>query len=165
LWVIPSRAQARLTSLAGGATAMVVQGGGVNRLARIQHDLKSVLPANTTSEHFARATLKVYISAMPGRDPIHLLAAGGPWPEGTLKHGSALATRTVPGTTTPMPRKHLRGIRKYMALDVTEIVRDWLDGTVPNGGLVLVPGIPTAHVSFDAKKTTPTNPRLYERSF
>lgn len=60
---------------------MVVRGGKANRRVWKQHDLKSVLPTNTTWEHVARATLKVYASAMPARGPVHVFAAGGPWSE------------------------------------------------------------------------------------
>jgi hypothetical protein len=37
---------------------MVVQGGHANRRTWIQHDLKYVLPTNTTWERVARAALK-----------------------------------------------------------------------------------------------------------
>jgi hypothetical protein len=136
---------------------MVLQGGNANRRVWIQHDLKSVLPANTTWEHVARATLKVYTSAMPVRGPVHVFAAGGPWSEATLKHSAAPATRLVPGTAAPYATQTPEGVRKYMAFDVTELVRDWLDGTVPNNGLVLVPGSPTVNVSFDTKEATTTS--------
>ena len=148
---------ATAATIAGGATAMVVQGGNANRRVWIQHDLKSVLPANTTWEHVARATLKVYTSAMPVRGPVHVFAAGGPWSEATLKHSAAPATRPMPGTAAPYATQTPEGVRKYMAFDVTELVRDWLDGTVPNDGLVLVPGSPTVNVSFDTKEATTTS--------
>jgi hypothetical protein len=145
------------STIAGGATAMVVQGGNANRRVWIHYDLKSVLPANTTWEHVARATLKVYTSAMPVRGPVHVFAAGGPWSESTLKHSAAPVTRSLPGTALPYATQTPEGARKYMAFDVTELVRDWLDGTVPNEGLVLVPGSPSVHVSFATKEATTTS--------
>ncbi len=149
--------ETKAATIAGGATAMVVQGGVANRRAWIQHDLKAVLPANTKWDQVARATLKVYTSAMPVRGPVHVFAAGGPWSEATLIHSAAPAIRTMPGTASPYATQTPEGVFKYTVFDVTELVRDWLDGTMPNEGLVLVPGNPTVHVSFDTKEATTTS--------
>jgi len=130
---------------------------GINKLAFLKFDLVN-LPAGTPSAQISKATLRVYCDsiAKPGR--IDIAPVMTPWLESTVTGAisPALGEVELRGTAVKLTDK-----RHWVSFDVTQLVRDWADGTFPNNGLALVPeftlGIGGIVANFDSKENAATS--------
>jgi len=101
----------------------------------VKFDLSS-LPAGMTGDNIEKATLKVFVSDMTNQGSFDVKAvSGGNWDEESIAYSNAptLGT-TIEGTKT----LNLQSKNSFVSIDLTELVRDWLDGQ-PNDGVALVP--------------------------
>lgn len=136
------------------AFSLLVNGRAGNiRRSWMQFDLRAVLPSGTTWNQISRATLTVYVNSMVAPGTLRVERAVGAWTEDRLTNLVAPATGNDPnGSVYASARITAAG--KYVAFDVTELVRDWVDGTAPNYGLVLVPADGTVQAAIDSKEAT-----------
>lgn len=118
----------------------------------LQFDLNPALPRGAVAENLLKATLSVYLIGTSSPGPINLMAVNGFWSETTLNGINAPPLLNCPQTNQPYAVARAEGAKVWMSFDVTELVRDWLDGTQPNYGLALVSADGKAHAAFANKE-------------
>jgi hypothetical protein len=118
----------------------------------LRFDIRPALPPDATAECLTKATLSlnVFILNLPGT--VNVLAVNGFWTEGTLRGLNPPAVLNSPQTNQPYATSRIEMPRTWVSFDVTELVRDWMDGTLPNHGLALVPGEQGVGVSFSSRE-------------
>jgi hypothetical protein len=131
----------------GTAKALSVRGGVSNAYLRL--DL-SYLPVDTVGEQLSVGWLRLWISKVKRGGTFSLYPVLEPWDEETLTGMNP----PLLGDALVMSRPITKADSKsYMMLDVSTIVRDWLDGVIPNHGLALVPDDGATSFAIDSKET------------
>jgi hypothetical protein len=69
---------------------------------------------------------------------LNVLAVNGNWGETTVTGLNTPPLLNAPDTQKPYATARVEAARNWVSFDVTELVRDWMDGTRPNYGLALV---------------------------
>ena len=142
------------TAVAHGTATSLTIGGPRAAQALLQFDT-STLPAGTTAAQVNKAVLFVYVDSVGGTGNITVNEATSPWNEVT--------TTTAPGVGSPVNSGG--GIELiagglypgFLAIDVTQAVKDWLNGT-NNYGLIITTGpTPNASIILDSKEATATS--------
>lgn len=132
----------------------------------VKFKVSSTLPSGTPGSDVARATLKLYVGNIvtPGRLDIYKVNSS--WDEDTITFANAPPLGNLL-TTTQLIGADMKS--KFLVVDVTSAVREWLgdDGLgtngVPNNGLALVAHTmddtnPTlAQITFDSKENSQTS--------
>ena len=147
------------TSNFGSAPTLLVQGPGPTAAQTYMRFDLTTLPAGTRGADVARAVLRLWVAKVtrPGMFDVHSVRGG--WSE------DALTATNAPGRG----RDELLGIQvsgqdrsRFVLVDVTELVQEWLDRTLENNGLVLMPNAAGVSVEFDSKEnaTTSHEPQL-----
>jgi len=144
---------ARTTNF-GSAPTLLVQGPGPTAAqAYMRFDL-TTLPSGTRGADVARAVLRLWVAKVtrPGMFDVHSVRGG--WSE------DALTAANAPGRG----RDELLGIQvsaqdrnRFLLVDVTELGQEWLDRTLENNGLVLMPNAAGVSVEFDSKENAATS--------
>ena len=123
----------------------------------------SYLPAETTAAEVRRAIIYLYVNTGSGGGNFDIYAVTSDWFEGTANGAAdsgAISWSNQPSSgetpVTAMWPVEIAGdtIGEYLALDVTDVVKDWITNG-GNYGLLLKPN--SATVSFDAKEDTGTS--------
>src|SRR5258705_5111677 len=148
---------ARKVNYGGGHTLVVDK----NSTAYIQFDL-STLAAGITGADITKATLVLYVSgceptskkkkkgsgqASPGN--LSVLRVTSAWNERAVTYNTAATldpTEIAEITIGP------ESANEFIAVDLTGLVKDWIDGVVPNHGVALVSD-GTLDVWFDSKES------------
>lgn len=115
----------------------------------IRFDLSS-LSSDVKAANVAKATLRLWINAKPTPGSLAVALPGSAWSE-SLVSGSTAPGFIPTGVTKVLPTEG----NAYFDLDMTAVVKSWLDGT-PNNGLVLTPEIAgnPLKVVFDSREST-----------
>lgn len=115
----------------------------------IRFDLSSV-PAGYSGASIAKATMKLYVNAVPTAGSFDVDYVGGTWTEKTITANisPALGTTIVSSVSLTSANVH-----DYVMIDITPAVQAWLDGTQANDGVALVANSPL-NASFDSKEST-----------
>ena len=145
----------------GSATLLAVQGGAggtaVQR-AYVKFDLND-LPVGTTGSDVAKATLRLWIRSVARAGNLDVYRVAEPWNEETITATNApgLGASRAVGVAVGLADK-----QGYVSLDVSALVKDWLDGVLVNHGLAIVAGAGKISAIFDSKEDTGTahEPRL-----
>lgn len=118
----------------------------------IRFEVRSVLPPGTVGSQVAKATLILWVNTVrtPGSFDIHRVI--GTWTQGGITHVTAPPVEGVPVATGVQ----VSG-RAFILVDLTDLVKDWVDG-VPNEGIGIVPS-PGSGISvrFDSRENTGTS--------
>ena len=130
-----------------GAKAITVQVGDKTR-GWIKFDLNQ-LPAGTTGAQVSRAILRLFPSVLSKDTAFSVSLAQGAWTEATLTDIIAPAVSAPEIVSMPLV-KGAKG--SFVNLDVTDIVRDWLDNAGTNHGFVLSAALKAPIVGFDSKE-------------
>jgi hypothetical protein len=142
------------TSNFGSAPTLLVQGPGPSAgQAYVRFDL-TTLPAGTRGADVARATLRLWVARVVrgGMLDVHSVRSG--WSEESLTAANAPGPDRDEVTGIPVAPQDRYG---FLTVDVTAVVRAWLDGTVENHGLVLSANPAGVGVEFDSKENTGTS--------
>jgi hypothetical protein len=126
------------------------------RRAFIKFDL-STLPAGTTGNQVATARLSLFVSSLGGPGTMDLVRVTSSWNELTLTASNAPTTGAVVVGGIP-------AANGFLNLDVTALVKDWLNNVLPNNGVAMLPGPGTTLTTFmDSKENTTTShePELF----
>jgi len=120
------------------------------------------LPAGVTSDNVSQAKLKLFVNKVntSGSFGVRYVLPGA-WTEGGINANNA------PGFSPALVDPPLQTVsaagtfNEYIVIDVTSMVKDWLNGTVANNGFGLTPQ-GTVDIEFDSKEKTATShdPRL-----
>src|SRR5437870_501152 len=150
------------TSNNGTSPSLVVQAPGGKTL--IKFDLSRIptgaVTAPVTSSMVAKATMKLYVTAVTAQGTFDVYRVAGTWAEKTVTYNTApvlgpqLATGIAVSTTS-----------KYVIVDVTQVVKDWLDCLnsscsigQANNGIILQPSTGSSiSVTFESKESTTTS--------
>jgi hypothetical protein len=131
--------------------------GETAQSAYLLFDLSS-LPFGTVGSDVAKATLVLGVGKVRSAgsfDVVRVVGAGaGEWSESVLSAANAPSLSSTPevaGVAVAGGDKS-----SFKALDLTPLVRDWLDGALPNNGVALVPNGSSLSATFDSKETTST---------
>ena len=138
----------------GSTPTLLVQGPGpAAAQAFVRFDL-TTLPAGTRGADVSRAVLRLWVAKVTRGGMFDVHSVRGGWSEGTLTAANA------PGRG----RDELMGIpvslqdrNHFLLVDVTELVQEWLDRTLENNGLVLMPNVAGVSVEFDSKENAATS--------
>ena len=126
-----------------------VTGPAGNRSSRnvyLKFDL-APLPAGVTGTNIAKATLIVYANTVRHAGTFDVVSLSGAWDGATITS----ATLPAPGVAEASEVSVTKD--DYVAVDVTALVRDWVNGVATNAGLALVPNRSAIDVNFDSKET------------
>ena len=145
---------AQRTQNFGSAPVLTLQGPGpASDRVYLRFDL-STLPAGTRGPDVGRALLRLWVNSVTkgGMFDVHTVKGG--WTEGAI----TAATAPPPGRdevagvpVTPRDRN------TFVLVDLTDLVRDWLDRVLENNGVVLQPNASGIAVAFDSKENTGTS--------
>ena len=142
----------QLANLGGSGPTIVVAGRAAGAATGfIRFRLTSELPAGTTEEQVAKATLKLYVASLPAASRLTVSRVTGAWTERSLAPGSVL-TLTPEVSEIPVSRA-----QAFVTIDITHLVRDWISERQPNNGLALVAGTDASFISFDSKESPLTS--------
>ena len=115
----------------------------------------ATLPTGTVASDIDKATLVLFLSDVANGGSLVMHRVNGPWNEATLTQVNAPAMDAAELATVSISTSQKRD---FIAIDVTALVMDWVDGTVTNNGIVLVPSASaTISVSFDSKESGATS--------
>jgi Collagen triple helix repeat (20 copies) len=145
---------AQRTQNFGSAPVLTLQGPGpATARVYLRFDL-STLPAGTRGPDVGRALLRLWVNSVTkgGMFDVHTVKGG--WTEGAI----TAATAPPPGRdeVTGVPVT-LRDRNTFVLVDLTDLVRDWLDRVLENNGVVLQPNAAGIAVAFDSKENTGTS--------
>ena len=114
----------------------------------LQFDIRKALPTAATAQQLSKATLSLYTSVINVPGPVQVLAVNGTWNENSLTGLNMPPLANNPDTGRPYATAQAEKLRTWVSFDVTELVRDWIDGTLPNYGLALLAGDTRMNVAF-----------------
>ena len=111
-----------------------------------------VFPAG---ENVSKATLKLYVNAVLAPGAFDVYPVRGSWNEARLSYTNApsLGVSATNGRTVAVSAFSLN---KFLLIDVTNLVRGWLNGSIPNNGIALALKGVSGSFSFDSKESTGT---------
>ena len=112
------------------------------------------LPSGTTGSQISKATLVLYASGEldPGALDVFRVTSG--WNEQSLNFFNAPSISSSP----EVKDVRVTATNSFLTIDITPLVRVWVDGTHANHGLALVPSAGSAlDVMFDSKENTATS--------
>ncbi|HXM36420.1 MAG TPA: DNRLRE domain-containing protein [Pyrinomonadaceae bacterium] len=138
-------------------TAETVQVRGTVHRGLLKFKLTPNLPPGTIGSHVGKATLKLFLGAVGAPGQIDVQRVLSAWTE----QSATDATFPTIGAAEGVIAINSGGDGKWVTLDVTQLVKDWLDGVLPNNGVSLVAS-GGAGATFDSKENRGTShePRL-----
>ncbi len=134
----------------GGAADLVIGSGNVGYL---QFDL-STLPAGITSSQVAKASITFYVSKVNTGGQLDLRGVNTAWTEYGLTYSNAPSQAAIAGTSNFISRPGT-----FATVDVTALVKSWIDAPSSNHGIAVVPSsaTPAAFVAVDSKENNVTS--------
>ena len=130
----------------GNQPSLSVQNGSTTYL---QFNLAAIPTGVTVS----KVTLRLFVDGVSSPGQFDLFAVDGPWTEAGLTYNNApglgaSATGNHPVTVAASSNN------EFLLVDVTSLVRSWLQGTAPNNGMALVlsPSTPAGYFTFNSKE-------------
>ncbi len=112
----------------GGSIALIV-GPGSNTY--VKFNLASLGSVN--GSNLSKATLVVYVDAVLTSGTMDVYQVNGAWAEGSITWNTAPSLGTSIASAVPVTKTG------YLSLDVTQTVQAWLNGSLANNGIALVP--------------------------
>jgi hypothetical protein len=149
--VLPLIADTHLAVTNAGTSVAV--NVNANNKALLNFDL-STLPAGITSADIAKATLVFFVKTVPAGGQLQVSPLTSAWTENAT-------TSTAP--TAGLPQATSAPISKgntYFAVDVTNLVLNWVDVPASNNGLALDP-VGQTSLTFDSKEAIQTSHPAY----
>src|SRR5437867_13151289 len=102
------------------------------RTAFIRFDL-STLPPGTTGSEVTRATLMFFVDAVRVPGSLDVRQVTSAWSEETISGTNEPTLGATVASAVPVGAKN-----EFLLVDVTAMVKDWLDDVAPNDGVALV---------------------------
>jgi hypothetical protein len=137
----------------GGAATVAVRDAGTYRLngyARFDLSSLGALPPGRAVRH---AALRLWVGQQLTAGSIAVYPVLGTWDEGTLTWNT---TPTLGGQFATVALTANDALR-YATVDVTPLVQGWLNGSVANHGLALLPDTGGVAVDLDSKESASTS--------
>jgi hypothetical protein len=134
----------------------VFKGNGQIGRAFLKFSLET-LPPDTAATDVIQARLRLWVNdRSTAAGAITLSAVTKPWDEYTLTHRVA---ETLAFDRARLAELPITSINNFISIDVTDWVKAWLDGTLPNEGIAIEPSAATTFLdlAFDSKESTQTS--------
>lgn len=115
------------------------------------------LPPDTAAADVIQARLRLWVNDRSSAGgTITLTAVTKPWDEYTLTHRTA---ETLAFDRPSLADLSVTSVSNFISIDVTDWVKAWLAGTLPNEGIAIEPSAATAFLDlvFDSKESTQTS--------
>ena len=112
----------------------------------------STLPAGTTGNSVAKATLRLWVNTVTASGSMNIVRVTGAWAEDTITNATAPSLGSNEATGVPVTDAN-----SFVTVDVTALVKDWLNGVLANNGIALVGNAAGTSVRFDSKENTLTS--------
>jgi len=158
------------SSTNGSSPSLVVQAPGGWTFIKL--DL-SRIPAGTQASAVSKATLKLYVTAATAQGAFDVFRVDSTWKEATLTYSNSTApnqsaqslvlTPISTGTCSGTPVQCVTTTSKYVIVDVTTIVKDWINfqngvaSAHANNGIAFKPSSGSSiSVTFESKESTTT---------
>jgi hypothetical protein len=109
------------------------------------------LPNGITGSTLAKATMRLFVTSVNSAGSFDVRRVVAPWTETTITGNSQPALGTVISAGVPVVAS---GGGDFIEVDVTAALKDWLNGTLANYGVALVPNGTPVDVSFSSKENT-----------
>src|SRR5205807_8465757 len=99
-----------------------------------------------------KATLRLFVSHVKHPGTFSVVGIGPstvPWTEGTITDNNSALTAPpylLEATSAPVAQY------QFINIDVTNLVKDWLNGIIPNNGIALIPDGSRINAQFDSKE-------------
>ncbi len=119
----------------------------------IRFDLSS-LPSEITGSTVAKATLRLYVNKVTTGGKLDVLRVMGPWSQGQITDQGIPILGAVEVTGLPIGPEDAK---TFIIVDLTGLVREWLDGTIENHGVSLIPGTDGIGIDFDSMENKNTS--------
>lgn len=138
----------------GTSPTLLVQ-GPTPAVARtyLRFDL-TTLPAGTRGADVARAVLRLWVARVTRGGMFDVHSVRGGWSEAALTAANAPGQGRDELIGIPVSPRDRNG---FVVVDLTELVQEWLDRTLENNGLVLMPNAAGVAVEFDSKENAATS--------
>src|SRR5947208_2965144 len=131
----------------GPSIILVVQPGASSYL---QFNLATV-PAGAT---VTKATLRLYVDAVTKSGSFDVYQLNNAWSENTLTFNTPLPALGTSATGGHPIAVSNASFNQFLLIDITALVKGWVDGTIPNNGVALaLVGDSKGSFSFDAKES------------
>jgi hypothetical protein len=142
------------TNYGASPTLAVSPSPGTTGMASLLRFDLSSLPTNLTSGTVNKATLSLWVATLSGSGALDVRAVASSFPlwteTGVTQNGFGTSS-----TVSATPRTATLGAAKqWVTVDVTDIVKDWLDAPSSNLGLYLQANVAA---SFDSKENSTTS--------
>jgi len=118
----------------------------------LKFKISPAIVQGTQGTDLAKATLKIYVGNVSTAGTIDIYELTTSWNERGVTANTAPAMGVLVNTAVQIDPSR-KG--QYLAIDVTQAVRDWLDGSANNGLVLLSAG--GAIVTFDSKENSQTS--------
>lgn len=128
-----------------GPLSNLYVGNGATALLSFSFD---ALPSGTTSANVARATLRLYVNRVDVPGLINVQPVSGSWSEGAATYN------TLPPLQAPVQIFSVSQPNMFLSIDVTSLVKTWLDSPSGNFGVALTAA--SANAVFDSKENDET---------
>jgi len=115
----------------------------------LQFSVNPYVPTGIIGKDIAKATLKIFVNSVTTAGSFNVSSVTGIWSEETIKgnNNPVIGLKVAgPIAITTASARH------WISIDITNQVKDWLDGIGINNGLALVATNGT-NVSFDSKES------------
>ena len=118
-----------------------------------QFDLSN-LPAGTTAANIGKATLTVYLNKVLVAGGLNFAEVSTPWSESAVTFATRPSGIGAFATNVPVSASG-----EYVTVDVTNVVKSWVSGALPNYGVEVTASLssPTTSVVLDSKESTTTS--------
>ena len=136
----------------GSYTALFVQTGSANSSSYIQFNL-ATLPSNAT---VTKATLKLYVDQVTTAGSFDVYELNSSWNEATMTYNNAPALGSSATGGNPIAFT-TASLNQFIIVDITPLVQQWVNGSLPNNGLALAMTTAAGAISFDSKEATLTS--------
>jgi hypothetical protein len=126
-----------------------------NRRSWLRFDINAALPASLPWDQIAKATLTLFVKTFTTGGPVNVHGVGTAtgWDELNITHATApWQVLNNPYTNAPYASANVSRVFQMVSFDVTDLVRSWRSGAVPNNGLVLVGGNTSVNFIFHSKE-------------
>ncbi len=134
-----------------GTNANLRVASGVN--SYLKFDLSN-LPPGTSANDVANVTLRLWVNTVTTPGSFDIRRITGVWNESTLTSNTApsLGSLEISGVTITA-----QDVDSFVTVDLTPLVKDWINGIVPNNGLAIVANAVNTNIRFDSKENGQTS--------
>ena len=139
----------------GGTATIFVRnvGTGGVRHGLVRVDL-GVLPSGITGAEIAKATLRLWVKDLDNEGSIDFHVVLNSWNE------AAVTAATGPGISAAFATIAISNAQKekFVTVDVTDLVQDWVDGLTANNGIAILPNaVNDIRLTLDSKENGATS--------